>query len=510
MRLGIGCLWALALCGCDVLLGLSDIQVTPGLTTVYVHGVSRVAINDRDRTPSVIESPFARDAMDPGKAVIASGTRDLVWDSGATGKLYFDRDAPGEPYRLVLPSMSADPAEVEYQTSAGSLELVARGWGRSSLPAPMRPPEAPPIGATLQYQVTSPAAPTASAHATVASTGLWTQTDFTPGASTTITYPLPWASARSLFGPVYLLDAGAYDRAYFTVLDGPAGQPFRTLLYYRFDDVTLVDQVQTPAMGRLFAQPQDTCIVLTAPLAQEAARVASAGHAGTVSAAWRIEAVPALELGPDLSFPLAESLPATPADVTALNVHFGSPFGGYGVVAEMAVSVAHPIQAPTAARAVIEADGSSHWIEPDVSSGCTGTSELSGSVQLPVAPMLDGIAIGTDQTIAVGTGTHALTWTLAGGEADVELYRADLYEVIDDASNTELVPIVRWTTANLTPDGHPTIDVDPSYLQPGHYYVIELVDERGYTNASEGDFGTIDPSQYALGFAWSGLLTITP
>jgi hypothetical protein len=500
----------LATAGCDRVLSLSEVQVSKDETTVSVHGISRTVINDANHLPTTHDAPFSTQLIQHAFAVLDSGERTgmHVDPTDPAGSCYFNRVDSQQRYRFVVPSTTADLAPIEYQLVDGNLELLDRSWGRSSLAQPPAE-QAPGPGSQLKYVLSVPSpgvlpTPSGMAVATVESSGLWTETVVATGSTSLMPGPLDWASAASLYGPVYLLDGSntIRDRAYFTLRDYLA-MGYRVIVGYRFDDVQMKDGMVTTAGGQYFMQPQDTCVHVDLQLDQAAAAVSVLG---TPTKSWKIEAVPVTEMGPDVGFEIAEGQ-SPMQDVT-----FGSPFSGYGFYLEMDATVPHPILAPGANVAMNEFAGSTHWTVaastamPSGSSPCQASTQVLARIAVPTTPLIDGAAISTDRVLEVDRSRPAqLTWTLSqGGQA--QLYRADLFGVVNDAGKTSLEHVVRILSTNTEPDGTPLIEIDPTYFSPGGTYVIEVVDELTYQNL--GDFTLLD-SDPSRGYAWSGLLTVT-
>jgi hypothetical protein len=499
-----------AAAGCDKVLGFDEVGVNPNETTVYGHGVTRTVINDSNRLATTKDFDFSTGTIQSLTAVLDDGTHSPIQvDTSPTnvGGFFFNRKNHTERYRLIVPSTTADPAPVEYQMSSGTLQLLSRSWGRSSLPQP--PNETMPgNGSLLQYTLTGGPTPSASAVAYVESTGLWTETAIASGAQATAPAPYDWAKAISLYGPVYLLDGSSVtrDRAYFTLHDYE-GTSYRYIVGYRFDDVVMKAGTVTMAGGQLYALPRDSCVHVIAQLAQASQAVMDAGL-GTPTASWRLVAVPVDTMGPELSFVVVEGASS------GVDVLFGQPFGGYGLDIAMDATVSHAVLAPGAAVPSAQLSGSTHWIpaQPTTATSigtCNSTSELDAVIPMPTAPMIGGAPVDQDRTLEIDRTLPSvpLSWT-PNSTASVELYRADLYEVIDNGGITFLRHALRFVTTNVSPEGAPVIDIDPKYMPAGSSYVFEVTDLIGFPHARDGDFETIDPT-YSEGYAWTGVITVT-
>jgi hypothetical protein len=155
-----------------------------------------VRCTDATRVPSATEAPLP----DLTASVVGSGGPIDV-PIAADGTFSFQA-AAGAPYRLTT---TTELGTTEYQLDATALDLAPSVIGRY--------PRTPaPAGTTLTAEVAG--APTTGV-AVIASVGLWTQFARTSGTNGAFT--VAWLQAGSISGPVGLLDASAYDRAYWTV-----------------------------------------------------------------------------------------------------------------------------------------------------------------------------------------------------------------------------------------------------------------------------------------------------
>jgi len=507
------CLALVALCGCDAILGFDSVHVDPDLTAVHIHAVSRAVINDANHLPAVFETPFDAATIALTRGAFFDGTTTTTTTatvdpaSPVPGYFFFDRADDTQAYRIIIPSTTADAAPTEYQGATGTLEVVERSWGRSSI-ASGQQLQTPGPNTQLAFSPVTGVIASAGAVASIESTGLWTDTVAATGAAATSPPPLDWTNANSLYGPVFMLDGAVqHDRAYYTLHDF-LGDSYRIIAGYRIDDVTMRSGQTSNAMGPYFALPRDTCVLLDVPLADEIARVQRAGY-GMPAGRWEIEAVPVVTMGPEVNFVLVEGSGTT--NLSGVAAKFGSPFSGYGLLLAMDVSVPHTILAAGATVPEARSDGSSHWIQPAASAvaDCTAPSDLTVSIPLPVAPLLDGASISSDETLQLDASrTHTLSWSLSQG-VEHDYFEANLYEVTNDAGRTILRHVVTWISTNVTPDGNARIEVDPSYLPAGHTYVVQIVNQLGFPQAGNGDFATIGYA-YARGYVWSGQLEITP
>jgi hypothetical protein len=502
----------LAIAGCDRVLGLDEVKTDPDATSVFVHGVSRAVINDLNHLPTTFDSPFSATTISKTFAILEDGTSTAAHvdeKNPDPGRFYFNRNDVDAPYRLVVPSTTADPAPIEYQLAANDLELLDRSWGRSSLQQPPAE-QTPSPGSLLQYTISgTPMNLSANAAALVESTGLWTETIVATGSASATPPALDWSTAESLYGPVYLLDGSTTirDRAYYTLHDY-VGTPYRFILGYRFDDVVMRNGMTTTATGPYFPLPRDTCVHVDAQLLKAVTDVHDAGL-GTAVASWKIEAVPITSMGPELNFVIAEGTAAMQ------DVQFGSPFAGYGIVLAMEATVPHPILAPGASVPELRYSGSTHWIQPATTSvsgsTCPPTTPVVAVASVPIAPMFDGAAIDSDRALSVDRNrAHELSWSLPIGHPRPELFRAEVFAVSDIAGKTFVGRVVTLVTPNVNLEGNPSIQIDPKYLQVGGTYVIEVIDQIGYPQvANGGDFSML-AAAFSQGYAWSGLLTISP
>lgn len=424
--------------------------------------------------------------------VLDDGSKpELTWN--ADGTFEFVRSTGTQAYRIV------DGAS-EVQLTTAQPRLLTRIWGRSNRVVP-------DPGTVLQYTLSNVPPLSNKAFATIDSTGLWTQTNVGMATSPTTSSTLDWTLAYSLSGEVGLLDTNAHDRVYYIVHDVATPGNYTRVSAYRFDDVSMTSGTTTVIGQPLFALPADTCVVVDAPIAKEIMRVKSAGYsAAGLSGEWRILAVPAFDLGPEIGFSEVEQINLITD--TNLNATFGTPFGGYELVLEMSVSSPHGVSLAGATPAN-EDNVSTHWVSPTATSSCSNASGFSDLVAVPRAPAFDGIPIDADQSLSIDRGAPAsqLTWTTSDNGVLPHVGVADVFEVTKPGGATHLTHNMRLTSTNVSSTGVVTILIDPSVFTAGTSYVFSVTNQLGFPNASAGDLSTIG-YPYARANLWTGVLTI--
>lgn len=500
----------LALVGCGRVLGLDDIPIDQSALTVHGTYTTRRVLNSETRLPHLSDDqpagrppPSTFVALDDGKRMM------LVWNADDT--FYFDREQLAQTYRIVIPG-NYPAATIEYQLAGATPQLVDREWGRgAALRATVD------AGTTVQYSfATAPVSPF-TGFLVLDSSGIWTQTGIATVSGsppTNESFAFDWSGAAALpdSEALGLLDTLYNDRLYY-VLYALSGTTYR-LSNYRFDDVTMKDAATTTIANQpLYAVQNDTCVLVAAPRAQEIARITQAGYVAASPAigTWRLLAIPVLTMGPTVAFPL--TFDTGTADFRASPIAFGTPFAGYDLALFMQVVASHPVTAPGAAMPALLSYGSDQYILPQATSPADCAmqdSSMFPSVQLPVAPLLDGFPLQRDQPIQLDRSRLAkLTWTTTQQGAQPQLFRARLFEVAADASQaTVLREHAIWYTTNMTPDGAPQVLVDPALLEMGKSYVIEIADLVGLPDAQQGDLASLS-YPYAVGYAYTGLLEVT-
>jgi hypothetical protein len=490
----------LALAGCDKVLSLNDIQVSPGALVVNgSYGVRRV-LNSATRLP------FTSDDLPAGRAPqgtfvqLADGNKaQLVW--GAGDHFYFNRAAGTQAYRIVFQGTDPTPT-IEYQLAVDDVSLLNRLWGRSKRMTAS-------AGTALHYSLTIPSG-LANPFEYVASSGIWTETPIGP----TQTLDWPTAGIAAAAGPIALLDATPLvnnDRAYYLIYaqQGTGPTMYTRLVYYRFDDVTMTDAEVTglPATPAPFPINADTCVDVDARRADEITRITGAGYVGAApaTASWVLNALPVMAMGTDVTMLVAYS---SGTDNYANQVSFGTPFGGYDLALQLVATAPHPLMAPGATAPVVVSYGSVNYNQPLTTTTCTQPARFNLLPELPTAPLLDGASLDDEQLQLDRSRLAKLTWTTVPGGTTTQLFRADLYEVSAGTNNvTTLALRATWYTTNHTVDGNPQILVDPSLLKFGKSYAIQISDEIGYPDAASGDLTTIT-YPLAIGFAWTGVLQV--
>lgn len=455
----------------------------PAMTVTARELLRDVRSNDATHVPVTADQPM------PGLAV------QLLDDAGTASDVAVGSDgtfsfqaAPGAPYRLAVQSeIQLQP--VEYLLDASALDLAPTLVGH--YPRAIAPP-----GTTLTANV---AAAPATGLAVIASIGLWTQIVRSTGTNGAFT--VDWSQAGSVSGPMGLLDASAFDRAYWTNLDG-VGSYYATTAACS-EDFTMVAGTDNTLSCTAAAVPFDRCTHVVAHADAETMRLAAAAPTSYAAPFWRwvLFAVPAPALGPIGGLTLAYYT-YTSGDLD-LPVTFGNPFPGHDVSLAMQHFRSRTIALPGAAELTIYAS-TQHFVRP--AGDCTTASETSGSIAIPTTPVLDGVTLADDgvELALDRTAQHVVTWDVAS-PGSTDYWAVRLYTVAAPANQTTLALARSWITE------HHAVTIDPGVFVKGATYLIEIDAVTGYPGAAHGDFRTTSypAATYAVSSIPSGTFVVT-
>jgi len=340
---------------------------------------------------------------------------------------------------------------------------------------------APPMNATVNVKTTLPSAFVAGQSLEVFTVGSW--------------------SALTLSGTqLPAINATAVDATYtYSTASSLSGTPLTAisqadelmLLRYTGADLTAVmeaapfDMTATNTItGSMPAVTHDQTLMVNVAPGTVDARFALGKPAVTgTTMSWSVNASPGspyASLGPQLQ---AGSL--TAMDTGALNVSYGNPFtASHAWPTTFTFSgYAHRTYTPPAMPAVTVYAGLTSLVAP------TAGQNVGLDAPLPTTTRIDGMPLDTDGMTITRDNTQAIamSFDVETSTAPVAYYSMLLYELVPNAGNTALVYDIKFGAAGASP----SFLVPPSYLQPGHLYVIRSgVQSGGAPNVSTGNLVT--------------------
>jgi hypothetical protein len=478
-----GCL----LPACDVVIALDEHP--PEVSVSYE--VREVRNNlDGIPAPNPIADPRFFDV------VLADGTvPSLV--TGRDGTLTFAREQETDIYRLGV-HLPGDNV-VEYQLATPSLLIVEGVIGRYDRSAP----------AQLDVVQAVPNAP-ANTITYLVTTGLWTETPHTAGAlgATNMSFRFPWPGARKKFGLAGVLASASGDRAYATT----SSFKLATRTSAAYFALTHACENTFNTFGVLFeasvacsvAPVAGGCVHLKTSFTGELARIGSVlppiPHPSK-SSGWFVGAAPAPEIAPHVTLDLASRFAFTAAETPATESDdeftYGNPFPGHTPVVMLSTFHERPFTHPVATSHMNFASGARYWSVPAPT--CDTPEPAPALVALPHAIAIDGALLDADGRIVEPGRALSVTWS--DTEGSVDFYRVVLHEAIELFTFTTRVPRRTYVVTRRE------VVVDPSLLQSGKIYVLEVEAHAGAPGVRNGEHGTF-ALPYAIGTGWSSTFSV--
>jgi hypothetical protein len=430
-----------------------------------VTGRTRVADvrNDAQHVPQAGDSAL--------RSVVAMVRQpDATWaavDVAADGSFSFA--SPGvHGYRFAVANDGGPVAEL--QLAAPHLELANRLGARYER-APV------PAGTALQVSLTGVPA---TGIAWIQSTGVWT--NFQRANGTNASFTQSWTNALGL------LDAGAHDRAYATILDSVgAAPPYATITAACSADVTMTGGAATPMACSLAPAPLDHCMHLHLGYAGESARLVASTPVvyPSLTYAWNIYVAPAPSLGPVGILEVAgQGNTVSPAvDLDRDQVKYAQPFPGHAPMLVMTMERYRSFALPATTPVNLYLYTQHHVpAAPDCTTVTSGTS----TVAIAGVPSLAGTALSTDnQKLTIDrSGDLDLSWPV-GADGRADYWQVGLFSVVASGGATTLVPARSW----IVTDTH--VALDPALLVAGTPYLVEIFASEGFENSASGDFRTV-------------------
>ncbi len=485
-----GCL----LPACDLVIRLEE---RPEVALSYeVHETRNAA----DGTPitAVISEPRFFDV------VLADGTTPALVDQ-REGAVTFVREAEEQSYRLAV--RFPDDQVIEYQLATPSLTIIEPVIGRNDRV----------LAEPLKVRQLVPNAPSGTTSHLI-TTGLWTDTPQEAGevGATNMSFQFDWRRARSLFGPTGMALAAAGDRAYAASVSfvlGLRGAPHFVLTHMCEDAFAVLGGLRDMQLSCGVAPiARDRCLSIetgfTAELERIAATLLPVPHP-TKFYGWFIGAVPAPTSIPRIDLTLASRFAfagaATAAVETDDEITYGNPFPGHAVSLRVHASQERSYKDPSATYPMTIDTRTRYWSAPAAT--CAAPEPMPAPVAIPHGIVLGGTLLDEDGRVVETAPTRELrvTWN-ATPEGSADFYRVVVYEI------GELITFTFRVARRTYVVVEPTAIVDPSLLQAGKTYLIEVEAHVGYPNARRGDFATLGYPEkpYAIGSGWSSTFQVLP
>ncbi len=473
---------ALALSGCDFVLGLEAVDDPPiAVTGTYRY---RTVVNDSAFEPSPVEEilPVGSFGLE---AILDDGTESPL-QYRADGTFRFPIAFAGQGYRLRL---LIDGVTGEWQHSAPTLVLGNMSAGHRN--------RRPVVQSTIQFNY-MPA--TVGRTATVATTGLYTISD-TAMAGPVVSFDWRLASPTSaaLLG---MLEADEHDRAYAiefeatTTGNSPAWSRYHAVAS---DSITLAPGM-IATLPQPVAQPPNSCMHVLSNSADEAIRISNTHPRDYYETRgdWIAFAMPA----PSFVGTAGAHYPAICGYVTAKNLDitpsFYDPYPGTTLVAEAATISTFLVQLGGAASTGISNVTRVYAVADrgNPASCNPATASLEAHIGIPGAFELDGISLDSDNVeIPAPQQAPTLQWRILA-DGPVDYTSVSLQELRAINGKTILIP--RWSAVTTTTSAI----IEPSELEVGHTYIVQVQAAIGRPNAASGDLMTIAPP-FELSSIWT-------
>ncbi len=469
---------ALALGGCHLAFGLEEVD--PLATTV--NGTLRFnsVVNDVKHEPMTVEEILAPGTFDLDVYLDNGSQVDVVYRDDGT--FSFPIEYPGQRYRV---SVNANGFVGDWQHDARRLAIAIQTAGRRD--------RRPAASSFVQFNFPSPTTGLYAAH--LASTGVYT---FTSTGLFGAVVNFDWRLSTSLGGPLGFLDASENDLLYALqfqlVPDTTSGD---------WNKVTAVSQMAiTQALGTTAVIPQpaavtdNTCFRLVSSGDAERSRIESThprGYHSSVSD-WYALSAPApghIGLAGAPHSAAGSRAPARDYDFTR-SVH--DPFPGTTLVLATGVLQYFRIQLGSADSAEILNSTRGFVIANRAAPPCASVAPSTSDYDVALAGKfsIDGVELENDnQEITLDpTRPPIVTWSyLAPGPADTGA--VTLNEIAAINNKTTVIP--KWSSAVYGQ----TAMLDPTQLETGKTYALQVTTGRGRNQAANGDFVPIEFPVYS-------------
>lgn len=451
----------LVLAGCRDILSLDDVPPPPPGSEVTGRYVFRALSNNAQHEPIVTEYPVQAFAA---SAALADGSVVEV-AIGPDGTFAFHSTAEDDRYRLRFVTTRGTH---EIQHSARHLELAQA----------ISPLDSQSVGdnTTVTYALNDPP-PSANATPVLRSTGSWSQ----PPPGTRVTqdgYMFTWPAGYPR------LRAEKYDRLFFTFDDTSANAslPYRSIVRYRYDDVTIQNGVTNAVSNEsnrvgLMSVQRNRCMRVRVDFTTMIERLQSVYSLGVpLAAAWYVVDVPDPTLGFFGAHPVAYA--TATSDVEA-DIDFGDPFSGVNGYTGQ-VLFARTLKAGGTSKTL---PVGTHVYALPATGSCGNSASSLPEIALPSTPRVAGSELaGTDTTVMIDRSAPvAVDWSIAS-PGYVDYWQVSLIELT--GTSLDFGKTITYSTIE------PSLAIDPRDLVLGKTYVLQIMPTVGFAGAVEGDFAT--------------------
>lgn len=377
-------------------------------------------------------------------------------------------------YRLKL-TRELDVFEVQddAETLAISYDTVGR------IPEPL--PSGTFIGGPL------PGPTTGTKKTMLATTGQWSNPQLATNATAGT---VNWQTVEGLGNlPLGILDHTFGDRLYYLELAEPFVPKQLAISNFLVETTYKMTPSELHAMqGNLSPTTPAGCTTLQLALPMELQEIKTAVEGykpmgfATISPSWELKAQPSLEI--DLGRLTLVEAPTAMLELV-LDVPYPNPFTDHSVVATARTESARPIQHPESSLSTDIFATTEHLAVPE-QGDCMmapSTTLIDSAIGFPINVVLEATPLVDDgaKVKLVRPGRSRLTWETT--DHPVDYFDVVLSEIgVLNGLTTTITPIQRYRTRE------PTLQLDNSTLEAGHFYVFTISPVLGVPDASRGDY----------------------
>lgn len=467
-------LLALALSGCDVVLGLEHVDpVAPKVRGTFRY---RTVVNTALLEPMTVEEILPGEGL--SLAAFLDDATETPLEYREDGSFSFPIDHAGQLYKIRYTSGTSIQ---EWQHTAPELAIGVTTAGRR---------DARPVAQTsVTVSNYVPLAPTQPLQIT--STGVYTQSSTAMvGPSVTFDWRLAAPASGSIAG---MLDANKNDHIYAYELETATAGSSPPYSRIRGLSQAAISQAQGTAatLPQLAPVAQNLCMRVRSNGAAEKTRITNT-HPRMYTREtgnWLSYSAPAPDwvgLGGAIYSAICGFIGPRDLDIAPV-MH--DPYPGTTLIAATATSMNFLVQLPGTGTSAELGNATRVYkvAERGAPPACTPVvAQLDATIGLPGAFLLDGETLNFDnEEIPLDLArSPVLSWdVLAAGPIDFT--SVVLYEL--QAINNVTTLVFRWSATTVGTSAQ----VEPSMLEVGHTYLFAAVPQLGRPNAATGDMMTV-------------------
>jgi hypothetical protein len=331
----------------------------------------------------------------------------------------------------------------------------------------------------------APGPTTGTIRTMLATTGQWANPQLAPNATAGT---VNWQAVEGLGNlPLGILDHTFGDRLYYLELAEPFVPKQTAISNFLVETTyTMTPSELHPMQGNLSPTTPAGCtkLELALPMELEEIKTAVEGYKpmgfATISPGWELKAQPSLEV--DLGRLTVVQAPASTLELD-VDVIYPNPFTDHSVVATAGAVGARPIQHPESSIAINVLATTEHLALPAGDCVAPGITPIDSAIGFPINVVLEATPLVNDgaKVKLVRPGRSRLTWETT--DHPVDYFDVELAEIgVANGFTTTITTVQRYRTRE------PTLQLDNSTLEAGHFYVFTISPVLGVPDASQGDY----------------------